>query len=72
MFNDDQKSWMRYLGSLASDQKCACGWDVFGGCHGACWGELSKGGALKAPQRVALDRLADAERRALEQQEGGA
>jgi hypothetical protein len=31
-FNDDQRDYMSYLGTLALEQKCWCGWNKLGDC----------------------------------------
>lgn len=33
MFNEDQRSWMKYLASLPKEKKCPCGWDRRGECY---------------------------------------
>lgn len=32
MFNEDQRSWARFLGELPPDLRCKCGWSVKGEC----------------------------------------
>lgn len=43
MFNADQREYMAYLASLRPDEKCRCGWYLWGECMNCTRGNGGNG-----------------------------
>lgn len=50
MFNEDQRSWMRYLASLPPEKRCPCGWYT----REECDRRPQNGGCAKARTKAGL------------------